>query len=83
MASSKTIGDLNFIFDDTQFSVPFSDVVILKSEYNGFCFSAIDSWREADDSHGGQKTIVLGDLFIKNQYVIFDYGKQKVGLAQT
>ncbi|KAF9974260.1 hypothetical protein BGZ73_002372 [Actinomortierella ambigua] len=81
MASSKTIGDLAFMFDDTRFSVPFSDIVILKSEYNGFCFSAVDSWREVD-GHGGQNTIVLGDLFIKNQYVIFDYGKKQVGLAQ-
>ncbi|KAG0242967.1 hypothetical protein BGW41_003132 [Actinomortierella wolfii] len=81
MASSRTIGDLTFVFDGTRFSVPFSDIVILKSEYNGFCFSAIDSWREVD-GHGGQNTIVLGDLFIKNQYVIYDYGKKQIGLAQ-
>jgi len=25
---------------------------------------------------------LLGDLFIKNQYVVYDYGKRQIGFAQ-
>lgn len=26
--------------------------------------------------------MLLGDLFIKNQYVVYDYGRRKIGFAQ-
>ncbi|KAG0047733.1 hypothetical protein BGZ83_007251 [Gryganskiella cystojenkinii] len=72
LANSRSVGDLTFVFSGQKFSVPISDIVILKSEYNGYCLSAIDSWGEYA-GHGGQSGLLLGDLFIKNQYVVFDY----------
>ncbi|KAG0220798.1 hypothetical protein BGX31_010521 [Mortierella sp. GBA43] len=80
LANSRNIGDLTFVIGDRKFSVPISDIVILKSEYNSYCLSAIDSWQELP-GHGSQSGILLGDLFIKNQYVIYDYGNRKIGLA--
>ncbi|KAF9185761.1 hypothetical protein BGZ51_002104 [Haplosporangium sp. Z 767] len=81
LANSRTVGDLTFVFGGQRFSVPISDIVILKSGYNGYCLSAIDSWQELE-GHGGQAGILLGDLFIKNQYVVYDYGKRRIGFAK-
>ncbi|KAF9307997.1 hypothetical protein BGZ91_008030, partial [Linnemannia elongata] len=61
--------------------VPLSDIVILKSAFNDYCLSAIDSWQELA-GHGGQSGILLGDLFIKNQYVVYDYEKEQIGFAE-
>ncbi|KAF8936829.1 hypothetical protein BGZ58_003634 [Dissophora ornata] len=80
LANSRTVGDLAFVLAGQKFSVPISDIVILKSEYNGYCLSAIDSWQELA-GHGSQSGILLGDLFIKNQYVVFDYSKPQIGFA--
>ncbi|KAF9112517.1 hypothetical protein BGX27_003237 [Mortierella sp. AM989] len=80
LANSRSVGDLTFVIGGQKFSVPISDIVILKSEYNGYCLSAIDSWQELQ-GHGSQSGILLGDLFIKNQYVVYDYGNQKIGFA--
>ncbi|CAO3565305.1 unnamed protein product [Mortierella alpina] len=81
LANSRTVGDLTFTFGGEKFSVPLSDIVILTSEYKGYCLSIIDSWKEVD-GHSSQSGILLGDLFIKNQYVVFDYGKRRIGFAQ-
>ncbi|KAG0093677.1 hypothetical protein BGZ92_003579 [Podila epicladia] len=76
-----SVGDLTFVLGGVRFSVPISDIVILKSEYNGYCMSAVDSWSELA-GHGGQSGILLGDLFIKNQYVVYDYQKRQIGFAE-
>ncbi|KAG9322322.1 hypothetical protein KVV02_001614 [Mortierella alpina] len=81
LANSRSVGDLAFMIGGQKFSVPLSDIVILRSEYNGYCLSAVDSWQELP-GHGGQSGILLGDLFIKNQYVVFDYTKKQVGFAK-
>ncbi|KAF9197637.1 hypothetical protein BGZ49_001842 [Haplosporangium sp. Z 27] len=80
LGNSKSVGDLIFVLGGTKFSVPISDIVIQKSAYNGYCLSAIDSWVELP-GHGSQSGILLGDLFIKNQYVVYDYDKQRMGFA--
>ncbi|KAG0362262.1 hypothetical protein BG005_006248 [Podila minutissima] len=81
LANSRTVGDLTFVLGGVPFSVPISDIVILKSEYNGYCMSAVDSWSELA-GHGGQSGILLGDLFIKNQYVVYDYQNRQIGFAE-
>ncbi|KAF9110156.1 hypothetical protein BGX27_006721 [Mortierella sp. AM989] len=81
LANSRTVGDLTFVLGGEKFSVPISDIVILKSAYNGYCLSAVDSWGELA-GHGSQPGILLGDLFIKNQYVVYDYGNKQIGFAQ-
>ncbi|KAF9902582.1 hypothetical protein BX616_001885 [Lobosporangium transversale] len=80
LANSRTVGDLTFVIGAQKYSVPLSDIVIVKSEYNGYCLSAIDSWQELP-GHGSQSGILLGDLFIKNQYVVYDYEKRQIGFA--
>ncbi|KAI1313038.1 hypothetical protein EDD11_002743 [Mortierella claussenii] len=80
LANSRSVGDLTFVLGGQKFSVPISDIVILMSEYNGYCLSAVDSWQELP-GHGSQSGILLGDLFIKNQYVVYDYDKKQVGFA--
>ena len=32
-------------------------------------------------SFPAKQGMLLGDLFIKNQYVVYDYGKQQIGFA--
>ncbi|KAF9353874.1 hypothetical protein BGX26_008373 [Mortierella sp. AD094] len=81
LANSRTVGDLIFVLGGQKFSVPISDIVILKSAYNGYCLSAVDSWGELA-GHGSQARILLGDLFIKNQYVVYDYGNRQIGFAE-
>ncbi|KAF8946308.1 hypothetical protein BGZ47_000854 [Haplosporangium gracile] len=81
LANSRSVGDLTFVLGGKKFSVPLSDIVILKSAFNDYCLSAIDSWQELA-GHGGQSGILLGDLFIKNQYVVYDYVKQQIGFAE-
>ncbi|KAF9426954.1 hypothetical protein BGZ76_002530 [Entomortierella beljakovae] len=83
LANSRTIGDLIFVLGGQRFTVPISDIVIAKSAYNGYCLSAIDSWQDLP-GHGSQNVILLGDLFIKNQYVVYDYGygNRKIGFAK-
>ncbi|KAG0276897.1 hypothetical protein BGZ95_006872 [Linnemannia exigua] len=80
VANSRYGGDLTFVLGGQKFNVPLSDIVILKSAFNGYCLSAIDSWQELA-GHGGQSGILLGDLFIKNQYVVYDYEKEQIGFA--
>jgi len=60
LANSRTVGDLTFVLGGDRFSVPISDIVILKSEYNGYCLSAIDSWGELA-GHGGQSVSGRGE----------------------
>ncbi|KAF9954100.1 hypothetical protein BGZ65_004239, partial [Modicella reniformis] len=81
LANWRSELDMTFVLGGKKFSVPISDIVILKSEYNGYCLSAIDSWQELP-GHGSQSGILLGDLFIKNQYVVYDYeNKPRIGFA--
>ncbi|KAG0214074.1 hypothetical protein BGX33_002505 [Mortierella sp. NVP41] len=81
LANSRSVGNLTFVLGGQKFGVPISDIVILKSEYNGICLSAIDSWGEVG-GHGSQSQILLGDLFVKNQYVVYDYDRRQIGFAQ-
>ncbi|KAF9538480.1 hypothetical protein EC957_006713 [Mortierella hygrophila] len=81
LANSRSVGDLTFVLGGKKFSVPLSDIVILKSAFNNYCLSAIDSWQELA-GHGGQSGILLGDLFVKNQYVVYDYQKEQIGFAE-
>ncbi|KAF9574849.1 hypothetical protein BGW38_008282, partial [Lunasporangiospora selenospora] len=81
LANSKSVGNLAFVISGQRFQVPLSDIVILRSAFKGMCLSAIDSWSESGD-YGGQSGILLGDLFIKNQYIVYDYGKKQIGFAE-
>ncbi|KAF8946313.1 hypothetical protein BGZ47_000859 [Haplosporangium gracile] len=81
LAKSTSVGDLTFVLGGQKFAVPLSDIVILESGFNGICLSAIDSWSEAT-GHSGESQILLGDLFIKNHYIVYDYKNRQIGFAQ-
>ncbi|KAG0267732.1 hypothetical protein BGZ95_002786 [Linnemannia exigua] len=72
---------LSFVLGGQKFSVPLSDIVILDSAFQGYCLSAIDTWSEIT-GRDSQSQILLGDLFIKNQYVVYDYGNLQIGFAE-
>ncbi|KAG0209054.1 hypothetical protein BGX28_000154 [Mortierella sp. GBA30] len=81
LANSRSVGDLTFVLGGQRFGVPLSDIVILTSEWKGYCMSIVNSWSEVA-GHAGQTGILLGDLFIKNQYVVYNYGNRTIGFAQ-
>lgn len=41
----------------------------------GYCYGGVQS-------NSGIGFTILGDVFLKSQYVIFDYGKKRIGFAQ-
>ncbi|KAG0280672.1 hypothetical protein BGZ95_009228 [Linnemannia exigua] len=68
----KGTSSLGVVVEGKTFSVPYED---LAREYIGFglCFSAVQS-SSAD-------YLILGDVFLKNNYVVFDQAEKRVGFA--
>ncbi|KAF9935136.1 hypothetical protein FBU30_007515 [Linnemannia zychae] len=68
----KGSGQLGVVIEDKTFTVPYED---LAREYIGFglCFSAVQS-SSAD-------YLIMGAVFIKNNYVVFNQEEQLVGFA--
>ncbi|KAG0379220.1 hypothetical protein BGX24_001268 [Mortierella sp. AD032] len=68
----KGSSKLGVVVEGKTFSVPYED---LAREYVGFglCFSAVQS-SSAD-------YLILGDVFLKNNYVVFDQEGKRVGFA--
>ncbi|KAF9155446.1 hypothetical protein BG015_009822 [Linnemannia schmuckeri] len=56
-----------------RFGIPFEDLVREETDTLGLCYSGIQS------STAG--FMIIGDMFIKNNYVIFDQEKRRVGIA--
>ncbi|KAF8947293.1 hypothetical protein BGZ47_009681 [Haplosporangium gracile] len=56
-----------------RFGIPFEDLVREETDTPGICYSGIQS------SAAG--FMIIGDVFIKNNYVVFDQEKQRVGIA--
>ncbi|KAF9900629.1 hypothetical protein EC991_007075, partial [Linnemannia zychae] len=80
VGKSRSI-NLTFVLGGRNFSVPLSDIVLLQTGFQGRCLSAIDTWSETT-GRDSQSQILLGDLFIKNQYVVYDYGNRTIGFAE-
>ncbi|KAG0316340.1 hypothetical protein BGZ97_007031 [Linnemannia gamsii] len=68
----KGTGTLSVVIEGKSFVVPYED---LAREYIGFglCFSSVQS-SSAD-------YLILGDVFLKNNYVVFDQAEKRVGFA--
>ncbi|KAG0072812.1 hypothetical protein BGZ90_011793 [Linnemannia elongata] len=68
----KGQGRLSVVIEGKTFTVPYED---LAREYVGFglCFSAVQT-SSAD-------YLILGDVFLKNNYVVFDQEEKRVGFA--
>jgi len=69
-----TLPDLEFVIDGKTFPVPGKDLVI---EAAGTCVFALMGM----DIPSGPQWI-LGDVFMRHYYTIFDYGNRRVGLAE-
>ncbi|ORZ10678.1 aspartic peptidase domain-containing protein [Lobosporangium transversale] len=57
-----------------RFAIPFSDLVREAVRLDGQMASGIDKGN-------GPNFMIIGDLFIKNNYVVFDQANQRVGIA--
>lgn len=68
----KGQSELSVVIEGKTFTVPYED---LAREYIGFgwCFSSVQT-SSAD-------YLILGDIFLKNNYVVFDQAGQRVGFA--
>ncbi|KAF9931274.1 hypothetical protein FBU30_010503 [Linnemannia zychae] len=56
-----------------RFGIPFEDLVREETDVKGVCYSGIQS--------STAEFMIIGDVFIKNNYVVFDQENKRVGLA--
>ncbi|KAF9431702.1 hypothetical protein BGZ76_011804 [Entomortierella beljakovae] len=66
-------GQIEFDIEGKRFVVPAVDLVREATNLPGLCFSSIQS------SSGSY--MIIGDVFIKNNYVVFDQENKRVGFA--
>lgn len=70
--TAKTRPSLEFTFGGATFSIPASVYTFLDAG-SGICFSGI--------SGGASQQIILGDIFLRQYYSIYDKNKSRVGFA--
>ncbi|KAG0280677.1 hypothetical protein BGZ95_009233 [Linnemannia exigua] len=76
LASSGTHSDgakVELEIEGKRFGIPFEDLVREETDVAGVCYSGIQA------SSAG--FLIIGDVFIKNNYVVFDQEKRRVGIA--
>ncbi|KAF9982088.1 hypothetical protein BGZ75_006555 [Mortierella antarctica] len=56
-----------------RFGIPFEDLVREETEQAGICYSGIQT--------SSAEFLIIGDVFIKNNYVVFDQANKRVGIA--
>ncbi|KAF8939950.1 hypothetical protein BGZ58_008214 [Dissophora ornata] len=73
-AVQNSTDNVSFTMGGTAFNVPVADLAFESlGDGSGNCFSGVQ---------GGQNGLwILGDVFIKNNYCVFDMGKSAVGIA--
>ncbi|KAF8936405.1 hypothetical protein BGZ58_004222 [Dissophora ornata] len=69
----STLGKIEFDIEGVRFAVPGEDLVRERTRIQGLCFSAIQS--------SNANYMIIGDIFLKNNYVVFDQENERVGFA--
>ncbi|KAJ2763976.1 hypothetical protein IWQ57_005356, partial [Coemansia nantahalensis] len=69
-------GNVSFAIGGADFSVPIKSIVREPVKgLSGWCFSAVTS--------GASNFMILGDVFMRSNYVVFDRGNAQVGIAPS
>jgi len=75
---SATTGNVGFSLGGTVFNVPMADVAYEDmGDGSGNCYSGIQGGMNWADGNPW----ILGDVFIKNNYCVFDKGQARIGIA--
>ncbi|KAI1319893.1 Vacuolar protease A [Mortierella claussenii] len=73
LAKTHPNDSVGLMIEGKRFKIPFEDLVRETTEIEGTCYSGIQS--------GDTSFMIIGDVFIKNNYVVFDQEKKRVGIA--
>ncbi|GJJ70345.1 hypothetical protein EMPS_02694 [Entomortierella parvispora] len=77
---SSTTGNVGFSLGGTVFNVPMADVAWNPlNDGTGNCYSGIQGGMNWADGNPW----ILGDIFIKNNYCVFDKGQARIGIAPS
>ncbi|XP_069616215.1 gastricsin-like [Ranitomeya imitator] len=74
----QNLPSISFTINGNQFSIPPSGYI---SEYNGYC--TVDFEETYLPSQNGQPLWILGDVFLRQYYSVYDMSNNRVGFAQA
>ncbi|KAF9584927.1 hypothetical protein BGW38_004645 [Lunasporangiospora selenospora] len=73
LAESDPHGSVQLEIEGKRFGIPFEDLVREEADQPGICYSGIQT--------STATFMIIGDVFIKNNYVVFDQEHKRVGIA--